>query len=301
MTDGARLRDGRRGHRDARRLHGRNLTTCPTPASTFPRRSRAASRSRCASDPPSDGDRLSHRRRRQGDSAQRRSATFTCRYNGELVFAARLSSGIAANPYLRFFVTARARGELSFEWVDDAGVRGYRARRRRTSPDAARARCRWPRAPRRSPRIAQERPIAVARLRSGITFAGADVRAMQADDIANPGIAVGAARRARSVADESCASCHGDARVDARRGGALSRVRSRRRNRCSTSRRASTNAARERQHKPAFGRESDDSLALGDLRRATSRAACRSPCRSTGPRAQRSSAAQRSTRSGTAR
>ena len=47
----------------------------------------------------------------------------TCKYNGNLVFAAQLSSGIAANPYLRFFVTARDSGELVFEWVDDAGVR----------------------------------------------------------------------------------------------------------------------------------------------------------------------------------
>ena len=47
----------------------------------------------------------------------------TCRYNGDVVFAAQLSSGIAANPYLRFFVTARSSGELVFEWVDDAGVR----------------------------------------------------------------------------------------------------------------------------------------------------------------------------------
>lgn len=47
----------------------------------------------------------------------------TCKYDGDLVFAAQLSSGIAANPYLRFFVTARASGELVFEWVDDAGVR----------------------------------------------------------------------------------------------------------------------------------------------------------------------------------
>jgi len=47
----------------------------------------------------------------------------TCRYNGDLVFAAQLSSGIAANPYLRFFVVARASGDLVFEWVDDAGVR----------------------------------------------------------------------------------------------------------------------------------------------------------------------------------
>jgi len=50
--------------------------------------------------------------------------TLTCRYNGETVFAARLSSGIAANPYLRFFVTARASGELTFDWIDDAGTRG---------------------------------------------------------------------------------------------------------------------------------------------------------------------------------
>lgn len=50
--------------------------------------------------------------------------TFTCRYNGDIVFAARMSSGIAANPYLRFFVTARDSGELTFEWVDDGGARG---------------------------------------------------------------------------------------------------------------------------------------------------------------------------------
>ena len=48
----------------------------------------------------------------------------TCRYNGETVFSARLSSGIAANPYLRFFVTARESGTLAFEWTDDRGVRG---------------------------------------------------------------------------------------------------------------------------------------------------------------------------------
>jgi sulfur-oxidizing protein SoxZ len=48
---------------------------------------------------------------------------FTCRYNGDPVFNARLSSGIAANPYLRFFVLARASGELAFEWIDDAGTR----------------------------------------------------------------------------------------------------------------------------------------------------------------------------------
>ena len=40
------------------------------------------------------------------------------------MFSARLSSGIAANPYLRFFVTAKESGQLAFEWVDDNGVRG---------------------------------------------------------------------------------------------------------------------------------------------------------------------------------
>ncbi len=49
---------------------------------------------------------------------------FACRYNDDLVFAVRMSSGIAANPYLRFFVTARESGTLDFEWVDDAGARG---------------------------------------------------------------------------------------------------------------------------------------------------------------------------------
>jgi Sulphur oxidation protein SoxZ len=37
----------------------------------------------------------------------------------------RMSPGIAANPYLRFFVTGRESGALEFEWVDDAGVRGF--------------------------------------------------------------------------------------------------------------------------------------------------------------------------------
>ena len=50
--------------------------------------------------------------------------SLTCRYNGDVVFSARLSSGIAATPYLKFFVTPKESGPLAFEWVDDAGVRG---------------------------------------------------------------------------------------------------------------------------------------------------------------------------------
>ena len=50
--------------------------------------------------------------------------TLVCRYNGQEVFRAEMGSGIAANPYLQFYVRAGASGELVFEWVDDAGERG---------------------------------------------------------------------------------------------------------------------------------------------------------------------------------
>ena len=46
------------------------------------------------------------------------------RYDGNEIFRAELGSGIAANPYLQFYTTAEASGELVFEWVDDRGVRG---------------------------------------------------------------------------------------------------------------------------------------------------------------------------------
>jgi len=46
------------------------------------------------------------------------------RYGDAIVLRASLGSGIAANPYLRFFVTAREAGPLTVEWVDDAGEPG---------------------------------------------------------------------------------------------------------------------------------------------------------------------------------
>ena len=61
---------------------------------------------------------------------------------------------------------------------------------------------------------AQERALPLAVLRSGIEFAGADVRAMQADDIANPGylwVERGEALWRDDRSGRSCASCHGDA------------------------------------------------------------------------------------------
>jgi sulfur-oxidizing protein SoxZ len=50
--------------------------------------------------------------------------SLVARYNGADIFSAELGSGIAANPYLQFYTTAVASGEIEFSWVDDAGVRG---------------------------------------------------------------------------------------------------------------------------------------------------------------------------------
>ncbi len=47
----------------------------------------------------------------------------TCAYDGAEILRAELSSGIAANPYLRFTTVAQATGTLEFTWIDDAGVR----------------------------------------------------------------------------------------------------------------------------------------------------------------------------------
>jgi len=46
---------------------------------------------------------------------------FTCRYNGEQVFAAELHPAIAANPYLAFFTVATASGTFEFTWEGDKG------------------------------------------------------------------------------------------------------------------------------------------------------------------------------------
>ena len=46
---------------------------------------------------------------------------FTCRYNGEVVFAAELAPAISANPYLAFHLLAGDSGTLEFEWQGDNG------------------------------------------------------------------------------------------------------------------------------------------------------------------------------------
>ena len=44
---------------------------------------------------------------------------FTCRYDGELVFAAELHPAIASNPYIAFSTVATASGTLTFTWEGD--------------------------------------------------------------------------------------------------------------------------------------------------------------------------------------
>jgi sulfur-oxidizing protein SoxZ len=47
-----------------------------------------------------------------------------CRYGGREVFSAKLGSGVAANPYVAFYVTAETSGQISVEWSDDKGEKG---------------------------------------------------------------------------------------------------------------------------------------------------------------------------------
>jgi sulfur-oxidizing protein SoxZ len=47
-----------------------------------------------------------------------------CRYNGVEIFRAEMGSGIAANPYLQFYLVAKESGKIEFSWVDDAGEKG---------------------------------------------------------------------------------------------------------------------------------------------------------------------------------
>ena len=48
---------------------------------------------------------------------------FTCRYDGEQVFAAELHPAISANPYIAFHTVAVASGTLEFTWEGDNGFR----------------------------------------------------------------------------------------------------------------------------------------------------------------------------------
>lgn len=47
--------------------------------------------------------------------------TFSCKYNGELVFSAELYSAISANPYIAFHTVATESGTLTLKWEGDNG------------------------------------------------------------------------------------------------------------------------------------------------------------------------------------
>lgn len=115
--------------------------------------------------------------------------------------------------------------------------------------------------------LAQERSLPLPALRSGISFLGPDLRAMQDDDFTNPGLLwVGRGEQlwnaAAGASGQSCASCHGDARAAMR--GVAARYPAydksadavldleARIDRCRT----------QRQRAPALARESDDLLSL---------------------------------------
>jgi sulfur-oxidizing protein SoxZ len=51
-------------------------------------------------------------------------SNLVCRYNGAEVFRAEMGSGIAANPYLQFYLRAQESGSVEFLWADDAGETG---------------------------------------------------------------------------------------------------------------------------------------------------------------------------------
>ena len=48
--------------------------------------------------------------------------SFTCRYNGEIVFKTELHEAIAANPYIEFHVRAVESGTLDYVWEEDGGA-----------------------------------------------------------------------------------------------------------------------------------------------------------------------------------
>ena len=207
---------------------------------------KSSSRSPAAWTGPDDGRRRAHHRSGQRCSRARRSRcasrsgirwrpaiapttsvssiprnvirAFTCRYDGEPVFAARMSSGIAANPYLRFFVTARSSGELMFDWIDDAGDARFTERvaieRRLMLAALALRRARVAAAG-----AAQERHDRAV----GAAFGHRLRRRRRARDAGGrrgqPGHAVGRAGRAalgRRDGQAELRSCHGDARTSMR-------------------------------------------------------------------------------------
>jgi len=49
--------------------------------------------------------------------------TFTATFDGQEVFSAELGPGIAANPYIAFYLKVAGPGALELVWLDDSGER----------------------------------------------------------------------------------------------------------------------------------------------------------------------------------
>jgi len=50
------------------------------------------------------------------------------KYNGKIVFKANWFSGVSANPYLAFYITAKESGLIEIEWKDDHATTSYKRR-----------------------------------------------------------------------------------------------------------------------------------------------------------------------------
>ena len=48
------------------------------------------------------------------------------KYNGNIVFKANWFSGVSANPYLAFYITAKESGLIEIEWKDDHATTSYK-------------------------------------------------------------------------------------------------------------------------------------------------------------------------------
>lgn len=49
--------------------------------------------------------------------------TFSCTYDGNVIFEAEFLPGVAANPFLTFHARAMRTGTLEFSWIDQNGER----------------------------------------------------------------------------------------------------------------------------------------------------------------------------------
>ena len=48
------------------------------------------------------------------------------KYNGKIIFKANWFSGVSANPYLAFYITAKESGLIEIEWKDDHATTSYK-------------------------------------------------------------------------------------------------------------------------------------------------------------------------------